>query len=338
MSTLVHYRIYGLKVASDRELTGVVPCDGFREPDVACHLGKFPADADLGVGQSEKPIYVSRLRDSRGIPILQVWRFSRDGRYCFQFCEGVAFLIDAGGREIWAQWDQPAARELVGAFLLSPIFGFVLHLRGCVCVHASSVVIDGLAVLFAGGQGRGKSSTAAAFAERGFPVITDDVSPIRMEADGELVVVPGLPRVCLWPDSVEFVYGAGAADLFPRLEGQEEKRLVHLDSARGEFQEEPVPLGAVYMLAPRTDAPTAPKIEKLEQAERLTLLLPNGFVSSALDSEHRAREFRLHGEISRKVPVQRLVPSSHPKKLGELCELVLNDLRAANFSHSGQAR
>ncbi|MDE3135180.1 MAG: hypothetical protein KGL59_01280 [Acidobacteriota bacterium] len=333
----MHYRLYGMDMASDRTLTGLDPSDAPREPDVVCRLGQLPTGFDAANLQQQKPTYSSRILDAQGVPILRVWHDSSSQLYCFQYCEGLTFLIDEDGARIWARWVDGITEELVTAFFLSQVLAFVLHLRGCICFHASSVVIEGRAVLFAGNPGRGKSSTAAAFAERGCPVLADDVSVLRSDPGTGLLALPGPPRVCLWPDSAEFVYGADAAEQLPEFVPWENKRLVRLGRSPGKYQDEPAPLGAVYLLAPRSDDPGAPSIEPLDQTGGLLELLVNGFVSSALASEHRGREFQLQAEVARTALVRRLVPSSDPNKLGQLCELVINDVHAANAAVSGRS-
>ena len=335
---MVHYQLYGLEVVSDRVLTGLAPSDASREPDVVCRLGQLPAGFDVAELQQQKPGYSSRILDAQGVPILRIWRHCSSGDYCFQYCEGLTFLIDKASGRIWAQWIDGVSDELVTAFFLSQVLAFVLHLRGCVCFHASSVVIEGRAVLFAGNPGRGKSSTAAAFAERGCPVLADDVSALRSVPGAGLLALPGPARVCLWPDSAEFVYGPAAAEELPEFVPWENKRLVRLDRSPGKYQREPAPPGPVFRPAPRGDDPAAPTIEPLDHAEGLLELLISGFVSSALDSEHRGREFLLQAEVARTALVRRLVPSSDPKKLGQLCELVANDVGAASLSLAGRSR
>ena len=233
---MVHYQLYGLEVVSDRVLTGLAPSDASREPDVVCRLGQLPAGFDVAELQQQKPGYSSRILDAQGVPILRIWRHCSSGDYCFQYCEGLTFLIDKASGRIWAQWIDGVSDELVTAFFLSQVLAFVLHLRGCVCFHASSVVIEGRAVLFAGNPGRGKSSTAAAFAERGCPVLADDVSALRSVPGAGLLALPGPARVCLWPDSAEFVYGPAAAEELPEFVPWENKRLVRLDRSPGKYQ------------------------------------------------------------------------------------------------------
>lgn len=330
---MVAYRVYGLELLSNIELSGLRASTSFSKPELVCRLGEFPPRLEPAREKSERPAYVSPFRDAKGLPLLQIWRLRRTQHYCFEYCEGMTFLISHDGRDVWAQWSDNVSLEDVTAFLLHQVIGFILHIRGYTCIHASAVEVEGKAVLFAGGSGSGKSSTAAAFARRGFRILSDDISAVKSE-DGEsqaFMIMPSVPRLCLWPDSADFLYGPGARERFPRLQPNEEKRLIGLDGSGG-YSDLPARLGALYLLAPRIAASNAPRIEPLESVNSLLQLLMNGYVSGALDPERRAREFRTQGEIIRSVPVRRLVPSSDPGKLGLLCDLVLNDVRAASVS------
>ncbi len=292
------------------------------------YFGGLPEGLTSGKIRSEPPEFTSEVKGPRGEPLLEIWRSLPGGYSCFAYCEGLTFAIDRDGRHVWAEWSGPVTTEDASAFFLGQILGFVLHLRGHICLHASAVAVECKAVLFAGEPGMGKSSTAAAFADRGCPILADDVSAVKRGPAGELLVMPGFPRVCLWPDSADFLYGPGSAGRYPRVQPAEEKLLVRLDTTEGKFRTEPAPLGAIYLLAPRTPDESAPRIESVETAQQLLGLIANGYVSLALGQEHREEEFRMLGEMGRTAPVRRLVPSNDPEKLGELCELVMNDLAA----------
>jgi hypothetical protein len=326
---LVPYRLYGLQAVSNRVLPGLSETGSAERAEVVLHIGTLPTHLNVEELKKGQPAFTSRYRDASGKPLLQIWRDAAGGHYCFQYSEGFTFAMDGGGQRIWARWQAPVTLEDVTAFLLGQIFAYALHLRGYVCLHASAVAVDGKAVLFAGEPGMGKSSTAAAFAEQGFPLVADDVSAIRRDGRGRLVVAPSFPLMRLWPDSAEFLYGKGSAGELPRVQPGEDKRLVLLERSSGKYQGESTPLGAIYLLAARSGEPTAPRIENIEDAGRLIQLLANAYVSPALGLEQRAEEFRLLGEICRSVPVRWLTASSDPQRLGRLCELVVEDRRKA---------
>jgi hypothetical protein len=326
------YQLQGLLVASSQELVGLTLRKSDARPDVVFHAGLLPRGLDVGKLQDGAPAYVSPYSDPSGEPFSRMWRCPQSGIYFFRFIEGFSFAIDSGGKTIWAQWPERVSMEDITAFLLGQILAFVSHLRGSVCLHASAVSIGGCAVLFAGFPGMGKSTTAAAFAVRGHSVLSDDVSTLRRETSGGISVLPGVPRVCLLPDSAEFLYGRASSEQFPLLQPAEEKRLVRLDTLAGKFQAEATPLEAIFLLAPRSDDATAPRIEEIAGAERLIRLMYNGFMNLAIDKNRSAQEFQIMGEIARSVRVRQLVPSSDPKKLDRLCELVASDIRASTVS------
>ncbi|HHP7242918.1 MAG TPA: hypothetical protein ACFCUD_14680 [Cyclobacteriaceae bacterium] len=88
-------------------------------------------------------------------------------------------------------------------FLLGSAFGALLLQRKQLVLHASSVLIDEKAVLFAGKSGAGKSTTAAAFRNKGFKVINDDISLISFDQQGVPRVISGYPQMKLWIDSLK---------------------------------------------------------------------------------------------------------------------------------------
>ncbi len=78
-------------------------------------------------------------------------------------------------------------------YLQGQLLGLVQRLRGVTCLHASAILIGDRAIAVAGFAGAGKSSTAAAFLQMGFPVLADDVVPVFEEA-GKFMVQPAHPR------------------------------------------------------------------------------------------------------------------------------------------------
>ena len=332
---MYRYRVYGFLLASDMALPGLPPAEPGGAADVEFRTGYLPAGLDIDRVASSDPTYVSPYTDASGEPICRMWSCTRSGLYYFWLVEGLAFAVDFQGAAVWAKWPERMTLSEITAFLLGRILAFIVHLRGGVCLHASAVVLGGRAVLFAGYPGMGKSSTAAALVERGCAALSDDLSVIRKDERGRQMVAPGAPRVCLYPDSIGFVYGPETARKLPRLHPNEEKRVLGLEASAGKFCAEPAPLAAIYLLGPRSSAAAAPWIGEVGGADRLIGLLYNGFMNLALRGGQKAREFQMLGEIARSVRVRTLVPSSDPQKLEQLCELIKADVRAASTSLAG---
>ncbi len=136
--------------------------------------------------------YISPDAGRSDAPVLQVWKLEGGAYFRLRYCDGVEFVVDRRGTRVWARWPDKATLEDVTVYLLGPVLGFLLRLRGITCLHASAVAVDGQALAFMGPPGAGKSTTAAAFARRGYPVLTDDIT--ALEEKGERFwVLPGGP-------------------------------------------------------------------------------------------------------------------------------------------------
>jgi hypothetical protein len=215
--------------------------------------------------------------------------------------------------------------EDTATYLLGPIFGLVMRLQGVPCLHASAVAVEGRAVVLLGPAGAGKSTTAGAFARRGFPVLSDDVVALKQQG-GHLVVQPGNPYLRLWPDSVQTLFGT--PDALPRLTPNWDKCYLDLTEPGYRFQARPLPLGAVYILCERRDDPLVPRVEGLNAREGLVTLVANTYTNYLLDRQMRAQEFKLLGRVLGDVPLQRLIRHPDPAYLPRLCEVVIEDLQA----------
>jgi hypothetical protein len=130
-------------------------------------------------------------------PMLQI---DGEGRARFGI-NGVADYIVENGRRITIAPQAPIDSPDIRLFLLGSGFGLLCHQRGVLPIHASTVEIDGEAVLLAGPSGAGKSTLAAAFLRRGHAVLSDDVSPLDLSSV-EPVILPSLRRIRLWSDSI----------------------------------------------------------------------------------------------------------------------------------------
>ena len=67
------------------------------------------------------------------------------------------------------------------------------HLPSSETVHASSVAVDGRAVLISGPSGAGKSDLALRLLERGFKLVSDDRTIVRR--DGDRLVASSPPSI-----------------------------------------------------------------------------------------------------------------------------------------------
>lgn len=112
---------------------------------------------------------------------------------CFElaYSDGTRFVVDGSEKRVWGTFRSPLTAEDLATYFLEPVFGFLLRMRHITSLHASCVEISDHAIALCGEAGSGKSTTAAALALRGFPVLSEDIVPLSM-ASGAFRVVPGI--------------------------------------------------------------------------------------------------------------------------------------------------
>lgn len=322
----MHYgcSIYGLGVLANRPIP-TVPHASITAADVRVSFGVLPAWIETLHPDQVEHTYVADYTDENGNPMF-VFSKLRGGKfYRFTYADDTEFVIDHAGREIWTTWQEPLTLEDTTTYLLGPVMGFVLLLRGLVCLHASAIVIDGAALALVGPAGAGKSTTAAAFSARGFSVLAEDVVTLDDRAD-RFLVRPAYPCIRLWPASAATLYGSRSA--LPPLTPNWDKLYLDLTQQSGQFEREPRPLAAIYLLEERSKDPRAPFVETVDRTGGLLSLIGNTYGTKLLDKQMRAREFDLLSRVMANVPLRRVTPHKDPGRLGELCDRLLSDFES----------
>ena len=330
-----HYSIYGLRISANLPLPGLIGHPIAREVDAQIWLkdGKsiFPSTLTT---PADDFLYVSPNRDEQGQPNLRVGMIEGGKYFCFFYSDGARFIIDRLGREVCVDWPDNYTLEDACTYLIGPVIAFVLRLRGITCLHASAIAMEDRAVVLFGLAGAGKSTTAAAFALRGFPVLSDDVVVLAEHGD-RFDVQPGYPRINLWPDSVRALFGS--EDALPPITPTWDKRYLSLDRNGCRFQSTPLPVGAIYILDEREAELTAPVIEAMVGGEAIMKLVANTYVNYLLDSEMRTREFDVLSRLLAEAPVRRVRPTADPSRIFELQEAIAADARRLAIRESADA-
>ena len=164
---------------TDQPIPGLTPINGLTASDVKVRLEGGLSPAWPIAGSQLKLCGTSATTcDVRGEPVLRVWLQEGDGSFRLRYSDGVEFGVDRRGTRVWASGPEGTLPEYLAVYLLGPVMGFVLRLRGITCLHASAVMVDNRALAFLGPPGAGKSTLAAAFALSGHPVLSDDVLPL----------------------------------------------------------------------------------------------------------------------------------------------------------------
>ena len=319
----VFHSLYGLRISSNLvipELPVLANFDGMA--DVRIRLKEKPSPISTAISPSEI-FYVSRDKETSGEPALRAAMVAGGNYVALLYSDGTRFALERNGREVFADWPDPLTLEDSSPYIVGPILGVVLRLRGLIPLHASAVVIDDRAIAFMGPAGAGKSTTAGAFARCGYRVISDDVVALKQEGS-HFTIPPGYPRVNLWADSVQALFGGDAR--LPLICPSWDKQFMTLDQ-ESQFETRSLPLGAIYALQEREAGLAAPVVENVTGAEAFLAVIRNTYMNHLPDPEMRSREFQVLTRVLAQVPVRRVRAAADPSMLFDLCKTVAADAR-----------
>lgn len=180
------------------------------------------------------------------------------------------FLISKGNR-VFVDPHPRADHEVLLKFLLGTVLGTLLHQRGLVPLHGSAIDFNGHGIVFIGNSGAGKSTTSAAMQQRGFPLLTDDICPIKVNSSFDPLILPGLAQIRLKPDSfAKLGLDPHANTDFSLFKAQDK-----FYSIKDQAPNLKVPLKMIYVLNPCIVS--AVQFVELEGGKKITTLIEHTF-------------------------------------------------------------
>jgi hypothetical protein len=231
----------------------------------------------------------------------------------------IARYLISDGCEIIIERLSPDKTDAIRLFLLGPVFAALLHQRGYLPLHGSALETAKGAVIFAGPSGRGKSTLAAAFMLRGYRILADDISTLRTDSDGRILLQPAFPQLKLWADSVNKI-GADPASLH-RVRPELEKYGLRFQA---EFALTPQPLHAVYILNVVNHGEF--QLKALSGLEKMDALTRNTFGHKYVRGIGRqSQHFSQTATAAKNLRVCRVIRPAKPFNLEPLIELLESD-------------
>ncbi len=320
-------RAFGLNLASTLPIPGLNQKSDpggtqLSPPDVRIKFGSLPPD--FNEKHFPEVWFESRYKTPTGDPLVRIHCSETDPRnFWIRYDEGVNFVVCESASRVWASWPEGYFFEDTVTYLLGPVMAFLCQVRGTTCLHGSAIAVDGRAIILVGPQGAGKSTTAAAFARAGFPLISDDLILLQ-ESEQGLTVEPSYPVLRLWPESVTHLFGD--ADALPRISPSWDKRGFNTSEDGHLFQANALPLAAVFFLGPRGESELAPTLTPIAGTSALVRLVSNSWGHYAARPEILARQLRVFTLLSRTVPLAEVVAHRDAARLGDLRRLILDSI------------
>jgi hypothetical protein len=155
--------------------------------------------AELRVGELEDPALSAGAE--------RVWRIEEVGQELWVDANGESWLTVEGKTALRMDASlglvrlHPMAEALSLQLLTTFVMPRVAQQAGAVVVHAASFAREGRAIVVCAESGGGKSSLVVAMADRGWRVLSEDLTTISVGASGA-GVWPGPPWVRLHPDTI----------------------------------------------------------------------------------------------------------------------------------------
>ena len=256
-------------------------------------------------------------------PGREVWlRIGRvSGGYVFRFRGFADFHWSPGQRVLTCHLRARTQMSTVRHLLLDQVLPAIASGEHGNGLHASAVVIGGVAVAFAGRTGLGKSTLAASFAAAGFPALTDDCLIVK-DVGEQFVAVPTYSSLRLWNDAANAVGDLGRRD---RVAAYSQKIRVNGSTSKIPFCGDPAPLRCVYLLKTRA-ARRGVLIEPLSGRDAFMALIRLTFQLDPYNRIHLTDEMDRLARLSRVVSVRRLHVPQRLDNLPSVQEAVLLDL------------
>lgn len=293
------YKGFGLHIESEIELPELIP-ENFEERDVWILVGKTP-EALHGDGVKIK------------------------GETSFSASEfltrvpGVACYYACYGRQLTVEPAEGVDIESVRVFLLGKGMAAILHQQMKVLLHASGILTDKGAVLFAGNSGAGKSTIAGILQKNGCRVFTDDmavISPQHLKEEGKVYILPSYRIIRLWQKSIDHI----GIDLKKEAHLQVRKRVSKFSLWNEDMGTEPARVYKIFLLVQDREAEEI-EIQKLPAIEAFHRLRTLTYSSMMLEGLGLRKEhFNAMSALAAQTEVYELKRPAHRDTYNEMMQ------------------
>ncbi|WP_062109505.1 aldolase [Bacillus niameyensis] len=226
--------------------------------------------------------------------------FAMKGNMILFHIPGVAIYCIEDGMKIFVSPMKNAHADQIRLYILGSCMGGLLLQRRVLPLHGSAIAINGKAYAIVGESGAGKSTLAAAFLQKGYPLLSDDVIPITLSEETFPIVTPAYPQQKLWQESLD-AFGIESKGYRPII--QRETKFAIPVSAQ--FSTSTFPLAGVFELV-KTEG-DQPSIEPILHLQRLHTLFQHTYRNFLLNHlKLREWHFQITAAIANQTQLYRI--------------------------------
>lgn len=247
--------------------------------------------------------------------------------FMFQF-PNVATYVVQDGKKIIVSSMGGADEDQVRLYILGTCMGALLMQRKILPLHGSAVAINGKAYAFVGEQGAGKSTLAAAFLERGYKLLSDDVIGVSLNEEGIPQVTPSYPQQKLWEDCLGH-FDMETSHYRPLFE-RETKFSVPVHD---QFLDKPLPLEGVFELVKKGNCSGKVELHPIQKLERLHTLFNHTYRNYLIQRFGLMEwHFQFLTRFVNKIDLAQLQRPESGFTANELLSIVLNQINRERLS------
>lgn len=223
---MFEYKLCGWRLVSTVRLPELAPWRGRqRAADIVVRLNESKPHQDC-------PIEISFLLKCCG-----------SGRLCLTVPDIAQYDV-SGGNEI-SIFPTPQAHPTdIRAMLFNAVLALLAHQRGLLPLHATAIRRQGRTIAFVGHAAVGKSTLAATLVQRGYELLSDDITILDTTCAAP-IVVPTIRRIKLWRDALEAL-GIPVAGLAKNRSTQE--KYIYCPAKPDAASDSPIKLERLYIL------------------------------------------------------------------------------------------
>jgi hypothetical protein len=312
------YSLYGLTLVSDYPFQNSLS-PGKGPPDLS-----FTCVTDPPVREDwarSEPFMKSPYRLETGECVFSLYR--HEDYQVLRFTEVADFYLWPD--RIICRLLDPNYGHQVEIYFLGIVMAYWLECRGVLMLHASSVVIKDKAVGFLATNRGGKSSLAVALMKSGCPLLSDDLLPVKFREE-KFMAFPGYPQMRLWPNEAQRFLGR-YEDLALVHPNYSKRRVPLGQDGLGSFCNSPKELVCLYLPERSESGDAAIEIKPKPRPEAVIELIRNSFTPNMVVAAGlQPNRFRVIDNLTRNVPVKRLLYPSGFEHLDRVCAAVADDV------------
>lgn len=277
-SSLYHYKLYGLHVASEIELTELIVSSEQDNIDVL--IIKKSISAEIKQAQINNIHYHFSTND--------IW-YEVEGLGTYHIKNGTSIEVD---------YDEDKDFQLVKGYLLGTAFGCLIAQREQVAFHGGTIVMNHGAIIVTGESGAGKSTLTTALRNQGYGFLADDVSVTTLNHANQCIVQPAFPQQKLCRDAM--IQMGYTPNNYIKVDEERDKYLLPV---KQQFINHAIPLTCIIEIAIGTTL----QLNEIKGKEKLKILFRNIYRCSIWEHlSMPSNYFKRCLMIAKQIPVYQL--------------------------------